>query len=151
MLCGTMAVMVTQMIIKTYKELSKLKTFIERYEYLRLKGVVGESTYGFDRVFNQMFYTSQEWKRTRNQIIIRDHGCDLGIEDHIITHEPILIHHMNPITIKDIESRSELLLNPDYLISTVHRTHNAIHYGDANLLPQPLVERQRNDMCPWRK
>lgn len=151
MLCEIMAVMVTRMIIRSYKELSKLKTFMERFEYLRLKGSVGQSTFGFDRVFNQMFYSSQEWKTTRNGVIIRDMGCDLGIEDHEIIHESILIHHMNPITIKDIENRSEFLLNPDYLISTIHRTHNAIHYGDEQLLAQPLIERQRNDTCPWRK
>ena len=123
---------------------------MERYEYLRLKGSVGESTFGFDRVFNQMFYTSPEWKRVRNFIIVRDMGCDLGVEDQEIIHEPILVHHMNAISIKDIETRSEILLNPDYLISTVHRTHNAIHYGDVTLLTQPLIERHRNDTCPWK-
>jgi hypothetical protein len=139
------------MIIRTYQELYKLKTFIDRYNYLKLNGVVGESTFGFDRIFNQRFYTSPEWKTARNAVIIRDYGCDLGIEDRAIIREPIIIHHMNPITIKDIESGSELLFNPEFLISTSHRTHNAIHYGDEKLLIQDLVERQRNDTCPWRK
>lgn len=136
--------------IKTYKDLSRLKTFKERFEYLRLIGSVGQTTFGFDRVFNQMFYSSSEWKATRRGVIIRDNGCDLGVDEHEIVGEPILIHHMNPITIKDIENRSELLLNPDYLISTIHRTHNAIHYGDESLLVKPIVERHRNDTCPWR-
>lgn len=139
------------LMIKNYREFSRLKTFMERYEYLRLKGNIGESTFGFDRVFNQMFYSSQEWKSIRNFVIVRDLGCDLGIEGREIIHESILVHHMNPITIKDIETRSEFLLNPDYLISTIHKTHNAIHYGDARLLSQPMIERHINDTCPWRK
>lgn len=139
------------MSIKTYRELSKLKTFEDRFNYLRLNGSIGQSTFGFDRIFNQMFYSSPEWKATRREIIIRDNGCDLGVKDHEIIQESILIHHMNPITIKDIENRSELLFNPEYLISTILRTHNAIHYGDKSLLPKPLIERQQNDTCPWRK
>jgi hypothetical protein len=113
---------------------------MERYEYLRLKGSVGQSTFGFDRVFNQMFYSSPEWRAVRNKVIVRDIGCDLGIDGHHIVYEAITIHHMNPVTIKDIESRRELLLNPEFLITTIHKTHNAIHYGDMSILEIPPIE-----------
>ena len=136
--------------IRTYEELSRLKTFEERFEYLKLNGQVGKDTFGFDRIFNQIFYKSKEWRSVRNQVIIRDNGCDLGSEGHDI-YGKIIIHHMNPISIKDIESNSEFLLNPDYLICTSHNTHNAIHYGDESLLFQAPVERYMNDTCPWRK
>lgn len=137
------------MSIKTYSELITLPTFEERFEYLRLDGSVGEQTFGFDRYINQLFYQSAEWKRIRDFVIIRDNGCDLGVEDHDITGK-ILIHHMNPITINDIQARSEFLLNPEYLISTTHLTHNAIHYGDERLLPKGPIERTKYDTCPWR-
>ena len=136
--------------IRTYEELLKLKTFEERFEYLKLNGQVGKDTFGFDRIFNQIFYQSQEWRSVRNQVIIRDNGCDLGAEGRDI-YGKIIIHHMNPISIKDIESNSEFLLNPDYLICTSHNTHNAIHYGDESLLFQAPAERCMNDTCPWRK
>lgn len=136
--------------IKTYSELITLPTFKERFEYLRLNGNVGEETFGFDRYINQLFYRSQRWKSIRDFVIIRDNGCDLGVEGHEI-YSRILIHHMNPITIKDIEQESEFLLNPEYLITTVHSTHNAIHYGDESLLIQAPVERTQNDTCPWRR
>ena len=136
--------------IRTYEELSRLKTFEERFEYLKLNGEVGKDTFGFDRIFNQIFYKSKEWRSVRNQVIIRDNGCDLGSEGHDI-YGKIIIHHMNPISIKDIETNSEFLLNPDYLICTSHQTHNAIHYGDESLLFQAPVERYMNDTCPWRK
>ena len=136
--------------IRTYEELSRLKTFEERFEYLKLNGEVGKDTFGFDRIFNQIFYKSKEWRSVRNQVIIRDNGCDLGLEGHDI-YGKIIIHHMNPISIKDIENNSEFLLNPDYLICTSHNTHNAIHYGDEKLLFQAPVERYMNDTCPWRK
>jgi len=138
------------MSIKTYSELITLPTFEERYEYLRLDGIVGESTFGFDRYLNQLFYKSDEWKAIRRFVILRDNGCDLGISDREI-HGRILIHHMNPITVDDILARSDFLLNPDYLICTIKRTHDAIHYGDAGLLLLDPIERSRNDTCPWRK
>lgn len=138
------------MSIKTYSELITLPTFEERYRYLRLSGNVGEETFGFDRYLNQIFYRSQRWKDIRDYVIIRDGGCDLGVEGYEI-HGRILIHHMNPITIKDIERESEFLLDPEYLITTVHNTHNAIHYGDESLLITAPIERRPNDTCPWRK
>lgn len=137
------------MIIRTYSELIKLDTFKERYHYLKLNGIVGEETFGFDRYINQMFYKSAEWKRIRDQVIIRDNGCDLGVEGYDI-HGRILIHHMNPITENDILTRSDFLLNPEYLICTTKITHNAIHYGDENLLMTEPIMRTRNDTCPWR-
>lgn len=141
--------MTTSMIIRTYSELSQLTTFKERYEYLRLDGKVGEETFGFDRYLNQVFYKSDEWKSVRDFVIIRDNGCDLGVEGYEI-HGKILIHHMNPISPKDIARRSEILLNPEYLITTVLSTHNAIHYGDESLLISAPIERMRNDTCPWK-
>ena len=137
------------MSIKTYSELSKLTTFEERYNYLRLNGLVGKETFGFDRYLNQVFYRSSKWRSIRDFVIVRDNGCDLGIEGREI-HGRIIIHHMNPITIQDITQQTEFLLDPEFLISTTHETHNAIHYGDTNLLIQEPVERKRNDTCPWR-
>ena len=145
-----MAGMVIQMSIKTYSELCKLEDFKDRYEYLRLRGVVGEATFGFDRYLNQIFYRSQKWKSTRDFVIIRDNGCDLGMEGYEISGK-ILIHHMNPITLKDIEKESELLLDPEFLICVSLNTHNAIHYGDEGLLPLLPIERCKNDTCPWKK
>lgn len=136
--------------IRTYSELSKLKTFRERYEYLKLGGTVGEDTFGFDRYLNQIFYTSKEWKRIRNFVITRDNGCDLGMPDHKIIDDLILVHHMNPITKDDIINKSEILLNPEYLITTVKLTHDAIHYGDESLLVEDYIERSKNDTCPWK-
>lgn len=137
--------------IKTYSELSKLLTFEERYEYLKLDGVVGEETFGFDRYLNQRFYQRDiEWKRVRDFVIIRDMGCDLGIEGREIK-EKIIVHHMNPITKEDLLNRTDFLLNPEYLICTLKSTHDAIHYGDENLLMKGPVERTKNDTCPWRK
>jgi hypothetical protein len=135
--------------IRTYRELSRLHTFDERFNYLKLGGIVGEDTFGFDRYINQKFYKSQEWKAVRDFVIVRDNSCDLGVEGYEIR-ERILIHHMNPISVKDIETRSDFLLNPDFLISTTHLTHNAITYGDKNLLARGPIERSRNDTCPWR-
>lgn len=138
------------MSIKTYTELSRLSTFEDRYNYLRLSGAVGEATFGFDRYLNQVFYRSQKWKSVRDFVIIRDNGCDLGIEGYEI-HGRIIIHHMNPITLRDIELESDMLLDPEYLITTVHNTHNAIHYGDENLLIKAPIQRSKNDTCPWRQ
>ena len=137
------------MTIRTYTDLVLLPTFEERYRYLQLDGRVGEDTFGFDRYLNQIFYRSQKWKSVRDHVIVRDNGCDLGIEGREI-HGRIYIHHMNPITLKDIERESAFLLDPEYLISVTHDTHNAIHYGDENLLIKPPVERNKNDTCPWR-
>ncbi len=136
-------------IIRTYSELITLPTFMERYKYLRIGGTVGADTFGFDRYLNQAFYKSEEWKSIRRHVIIRDCGCDLGIEGREI-HERILIHHINPISEEDILDRSDYLLNPEYLISTSHRTHNAIHYGDDSILIDVPLERRKNDTCPWK-
>lgn len=135
--------------IRTYSELMKLHTFEERYEYLRLRGKVGEETFGFDRYLNQIFYKSKEWALIRDQVIFRDNGCDLGVEGYDI-YGRILIHHMNPITKADILERSDLLLNPEYLICVSKNTHDAIHYSDKNLLVTDPIERTKNDTCPWR-
>lgn len=138
------------MTIKTYSELIKIPTFEERFEYLKLSGTVGKETFGFDRYINQNFYRSAAWKRVRDQVIVRDNGCDLGIEDRMIPGK-ILIHHMNPICDKDILDLTEILLNPEYLICVSHITHNAIHYSDSNLLPSEPVVRFANDTCPWKR
>lgn len=135
--------------IRTYSDLSKLNTFEERYDYLNLKGVVGVETFGFDRFINQSFYSSREWKSIRDFVIVRDGGCDLGVEGYEIRGK-ILIHHMNPILPKDIDAQGDFLLNPEYLISTTLLTHNAIHYGDASLLIGGPIERKQNDTCPWK-
>jgi hypothetical protein len=137
--------------IRTYTELSKLQTFEERFRYLKLNGVVGEETFGFDRWLNQRFYKqSVKWKHIRNEIIVRDCGCDLGVDSRPI-YGKILIHHMNPITVNDLSTDSDFLLNPEYLIATSLLTHNAIHYGDERLLIKDTpVERYKNDLCPWR-
>lgn len=136
--------------IRTYSELIKLKTFKDRFEYLKLDGIVGEETFGFDRYMNQIFYKSREWTSVRRAVIIRDNGCDLGVEGYEI-HGKILIHHMNPINLSDIVHKTDELLNQDYLITTVLSTHNAIHYGDASLLPALPIERRANDTCPWKR
>lgn len=137
------------MIIRTYNELILLPTFEERFEYLKLSGRVGEETFGFDRWLNQKFYRSAEWKHIRDQVILRDNGCDLGIEGREI-YDKILIHHMNPISKQDILERSDLLLNPMYLISVTKRTHDAIHYSDDSILMKDPITRSKNDTCPWR-
>lgn len=137
------------MIIRTYSELITFKTFEERYAYLRLGGIVGKETFGFDRYLNQMFYKTDEWKEIRDYVIIRDNGCDLAMEDREI-YERIIVHHMNPITVEDILNRSKYLLDPEYLITTIKNTHDAIHYGDESLLIKAPVERKKYDTCPWR-
>lgn len=134
---------------RTYTELSRLGTFKERFDYLKLNGSVGIDTFGFDRYLNQAFYKSPEWKNVRNVVILRDNGCDLGIEGYEI-HDKILIHHINPINVDDIENRLDDILNPEFLISVSHRTHNAIHYGDFDQLPSLPKERTMNDTCPWK-
>ena len=137
------------MIIRTYNELMLLPTFEERFEYLKLSGRVGEETFGFDRWLNQKCYRSAEWKHLRDQVIIRDNGCDLGVEGREI-YGKILIHHMNPISKKDILERTDLLLNPMYLISVTKQTHDAIHYSDDSILMKDPIVRSRNDTCPSR-
>lgn len=137
------------MTIRTYSELITIPTFAERFNYLRLDGKVGESTFGFDRYLNQAFYKNPEWLRVRDEVIIRDNGCDLGIPDREI-YGRILVHHMNPIRSKDILERTKYLLDPEYLICVMKSTHDAIHYGDESLLPKEPIERSRNDTCPWR-
>lgn len=134
--------------IRTYSELRGLHTFRDRYNYLVLGGKVGESTFGFDRWINQLFYRSREWKQVRSQVIVRDNGFDLGSYDLPIFGAH-LIHHMNPITLDDFEGDENNLLDPEYLITTSLRTHNAIHYGDSSLLPQPYIERTPGDTRLW--
>lgn len=138
------------MTIRTYSELMSFSTYEERFRYLKLDGEVGKDTFGFDRYLNQIFYKSPEWKSLRDHIIIRDMGCDLAIEGREI-YGRILIHHMNPITKEDVLNRSDLLLNPEYLICTSKLTHDAIHYGDEDLLIKDPVVRRPNDTCPWKK
>ena len=134
--------------LRTYSDLRRLETFHERFQYLKLGGQVGHSTFGFDRWINQEFYQSAHWKRVRDRVIVRDGGCDLGISGFEI-HTQLLVHHMNPITADDIMHADSDILNPDYLITTTHRTHNAIHYGDESQLPRPHVERQPGDTKLW--
>lgn len=139
------------MIIRTYSELIKLPTYEERFRYLKLNGSVGRETFGFDRHLNQKLYQrSPKWKSSRDYVIIRDNGCDLAMEGHEI-HGRIIVHHMNPITIDDIVNDRDIIYDPEFLISTIHNTHNAIHYGDENLLIIAPIERTRNDTCPWRR
>ena len=137
------------MSIRTYSELILLPTFEERFKYLQLNGRVGEDTFGFDRYINQNFYRSAEWKRIRDLVIMRDNGCDLALEGYEI-YGRILIHHMNPITVKDVELSTEYLMNPEYLICVTHNTHNAIHYGDEKLINKGPIVRTKNDTCPWK-
>jgi hypothetical protein len=137
--------------VRTYSELIRLPGFEERFRYLSLQGTVGETRFGFDRIFNQQFYTSTEWRQMRRHIIARDGGCDLACSGHPIRDEAIFIHHLNPIGIEDIRDATEYLLNPEYLICTTDRTHRAIHYGDESILRPAFAERTPNDTCPWKK
>lgn len=134
--------------MRTYSELAQIDNFEDRFEYLKLGGEVGATTFGFDRYVNQQFYRSREWRLMRQKIIARDIGCDLGIEGYEI-YDRIYIHHMNPMTVDDLTHGNEDILDPEYLISTTHRTHNAIHYGDASLLRKDLVERRPGDTKLW--
>ena len=137
------------MSIRTYSELITIPTFEERFEYLQLKGSVGKDTFGYDRYLNQVLYRSPEWKRLRNQIIIRDDGCDLACDGYDI-YGKVLIHHLNPITVEDVLTRSRKVFDPDNLVCVSHSTHNAIHYGDVDLLVTGPIIRTKNDTCPWR-
>lgn len=134
--------------LRTYSELSQLKTFDERYEYLRLEGAVGQTTFGFDRYINQKFYQSREWKDARRFVISRDNGCDLGIQDHPIN-GGLLIHHINPMNPEDIVHGEQWILDPEYLITTRQDTHNAIHYSDRSLLPRTVIARSPGDTRLW--
>lgn len=136
--------------IRTYSELLEFDTFLERFEYLKLGGVVGEETFGYDRYLNQIFYRSPEWKKVRNEVILRDEGRDLGVEGRELSSN-IFIHHMNPIVLRDIDDRNPDILNPDYLICCSKDTHNAIHYGNASLLMLEPIVRRPFDTCPWKR
>ena len=146
----SMMTMMNDQHIRTYSELMELTTFEERFRYLKLEANVGDATFGFDRYLNQQFYRSSEWKRLRNEIILRDNACDLGIPDRELD-KRIIIHHMNPINKNDLIHQTDFLLNPEYLICTSHKTHLAIHYGSEELLETAIVERSKNDTCPWRR
>lgn len=137
------------MMIRTYSELITLPTFEERFNYLKLNGSVGEETFGFDRIVNQRFYHSKEWKQFRNKIIVRDNACDLAMEDYDI-YSRVIIHHMNPIRLQDILDLNEYVMNPEYVVCVSHKTHNAIHYGEESL-EKDYIPRSANDMCPWKK
>lgn len=134
--------------IRRYSELRRIPTFEERFDYLKLNGSVGRETFGFDRYINQRFYTSKEWRDIRHYVVARDLGLDLGAEGYEINSR-ILIHHMNPIMVDDILHKNDDILDPEFLITTCHNTHNAIHYGDSSLLPKPLIERSRGDTKLW--
>lgn len=133
---------------KSYSGLRGLLTFEERFRYLKLGGAVGRETFGFDRIFNQRFYTSREWRSCRDAVLVRDNGCDLGVEGHEI-HDKVLVHHMNPVTLHDLTNANDFILDPEYLICVSHNTHNAIHYGDESCLRKPLVERRPGDTLLW--
>lgn len=137
------------MITRCYSELCKIDDFIGRFKYLQLSGQVGADTFGYERYLNQVFYKSREWKRVRDEVIVRDQARDLGIEGRELTSR-IFIHHMNPISVKDLEQRTAILLNPEFLITVSFETHQAIHYGDENILMKDPVVRTKFDTCPWR-
>lgn len=136
--------------IKTYSELIAFPTYEERFRYLQLKGAVGKDTFGYDRYLNQILYNSQEWKRFRDKIIIRDNGCDLACEGYDI-HGRILVHHINPVRVDDVVNRNPIVFDPENVVCVTHNTHNAIHYGDESLLVLAPVERTKNDTCPWKR
>lgn len=138
-------------IIRTYSELIQISTFIERFRYLQLGGQVGVETFGYDRYLNQILYRTAEWKRFRNEIIVRDNGCDLGCEGYDIIGQKILVHHINPISVEDVLRRDPKVFDPENAITTILNTHNAIHYGDESLLVTEPIERKPNDTCLWRR
>lgn len=135
--------------IRSYSEIITIDNFLDRFNYLKLGGSVGAETFGFDRYINQRFYTSREWMRVRDFVITRDFGCDLGVYGYEI-YDKVYVHHMNPIDVNDIKMNTDILLNPEYLITTSFNTHNAIHYGDISLLDICYSERSPNDTCPWK-
>ena len=142
--------MSSQKLIRTYSDLVKLGTFVERYQYLKLHGVVGGDTFGFDRYLNQVLYRSKEWRDLRHRIIVRDNGCDMALEGWDIC-GPVTVHHMNPLTVKDVDERNPDIFEPEFLVCVSHNTHNAIHYSDESLLPKEPIERRAGDTCPWKK
>lgn len=133
---------------RSYSELIQLSSFQDRFEYLSLRGQVGAHTFGPDRYINQQFYTSRQWKQIRHHVIVRDEGCDLGVAGYEI-HSRLVIHHMNPMEVDDIVHGDDAILDPEFLITTVHQTHNAIHYGNGTQLPRQLVERRPGDTKLW--
>lgn len=135
---------------KSYSELMRLKTFEERYQYLRIGGAVGAETFGYDRYLNQILYNSHDWRKFRNPIILRDNGCDLACLDRELESR-VIIHHINPITVEDVLNRDPKIFDPENVICVSHNTHQAIHYGDENLLYKNPVERKPNDTCPWKR
>lgn len=141
--------MVEKMKIRTYSELITYDSFLDRFNYLKLSGQVGRDTFGFDRYLNQMLYNLPEWEHSRDKVIDRDGACDLGIKGRDI-YKYIIVHHMNPITVEDVKNHNPIIFDPEFLITTVLRTHNAIHYGDADSVFTGLVDRKRNDTIPWR-
>lgn len=138
------------MMNRSYSELITIPTYEDRFHYLQLNGAVGKDTFGYDRYLNQILYNSKEWKRFRDEIVIRDNGCDLAFEGYDI-HGRILVHHINPITVDDVVNRNPLVFDPENVICVTHNTHNAIHYGDESLLITAPVERTKHDTCPWKK
>lgn len=149
MLCELIVVMVLTMKIRTYSELKRIESFVDRFNYLKLGGTVGIDTFGFDRYLNQVFYNCLEWKQIRDFVILRDNGCDLGVAGHEIP-KFIIIHHMNPISIEDVKNRNPIIFDPEFLITTVLRTHNAIHYGTDDSIFKVPLDRKSNDTIPWR-
>lgn len=137
------------MLTKSYNGLCLLPTFEERFEYLKLHRQVGDETFGYNRIFNQYFYHSSEWRRTRRRIILRDNGCDMGLEGWEIK-GPIYVHHINAVTLEDIEDESDILYDPNNLICVSYTTHEAIHFGSSKSKPQLPIERVPGDTCPWR-
>lgn len=135
-------------IVRSYNELRRIDTFEERFRYLSLKGSVGSTTFGYDRWLNQRFYTSREWRQLRDHVIARDNGCDLGVDGYEI-HDKIIVHHMNPVIVDDLVAGEESIMDPNFLIVTSHRSHNAIHYGDESLLPRKYTPRERGDTRLW--
>lgn len=133
---------------RCYRELRSIESFEDRFDYLNLAGEVGQATFGHDRWLNQRFYTSVQWRRLRDVVIVRDNGCDLGVEGYEITHD-LVVHHMNPLALEDIVEGESYILDPAFLICTSQRTHNAIHFGDRTLLPRPAVTRESGDTLLW--
>lgn len=136
---------------RKYSEVIQIPTFIDRFRYLKLNGRVCVETFGHDRYLNQILYRTGEWKRFRNEIIVRDNGCDLGCDGHEVIGQKILVHHINPISVEDVVLRNPKVFDPENAISTVLNTHNAIHYGDEELLIVEPIERKPNDTCPWKR
>lgn len=135
--------------IRCYSDLRSLPSFEERFEYLKLQGKVGKETFGFDRWMNQEFYRSREWRTARRDVIVRDYGCDLGIEDNEILESKMYIHHMNPLTVEDLVHSNDMILDPENLITVTHSTHNAIHYGNADMLSKRYRDRVPGDTKLW--